>query len=527
METVKLTKRTVEGLAYSGENNGACYVWDSQLKGFGVRVFPSNRKSFLVTYRRGARKRFLTLGTFGKDMTADQARKAAKSALGDAARGEDPAEVKAAARRGETIAELCAAYMDRHASTKKSGGDDQRRIDRYILPAWRNLKAADIKRADVAALHSKIGKAGKPYEANRTLALLSKMFELARRWGYVPEDQTNPARGIDRFKEQKRDRWLTPEELPHLAAAINDEPNDSARAGLWLYLLTGARKSELLKARWDDIDEARATLRLADTKAGRTHYIPLSAPALALLREIPRQPGNPYILPGRGPRGATAAEKAKAPAHLVNIARPWNRVRTAATLARWREVPEVAALIDRLTEAGAAAKSKHTPKDWTPAPSLADIRAAAAADGLTLPPAIDDVRLHDLRRTVGSWLAQAGNSLHLIGRVLNHTNASTTAVYARFGEDSVRAALEQHGARILGAAGLTEPAAVAALPASPNRCGTCAYWAEDPGGAPSGECIARRSPHFRRPRQPLADACPHYAPFEAADDPAPQHTAAG
>jgi integrase len=107
-------------------------------------------------------------------------------------------------------------------------------------------------------------------------------------------------------------------------------------------------------------------------------------------------------------------------------------------LARWREEPEVAALIDRLTEARAATKSKHAAKDWTPTPTLAEIREAAAAEALDLPPAIDDVRLHDLRRTVGSWLAQAGNSLHLIGRVLNHSNASTTQVYARFGEDNVR-----------------------------------------------------------------------------------------
>jgi integrase len=127
---------------------------------------------------------------------------------------------------------------------------------------------------------------------------------------------------------------------------------------------------------------------------------------------MPRLDGNPYILPGRGPRGASAEEKAAAPAPLVNISKPWGRVRKAA--------------------------------------------------------GVEDVRLHDLRRTVGSWLAQAGNSLHLIGRVLNHTNQSTTAVYARFGEDSVRAALEAHGARIMGAAGLT-PAAEVVAAASRKR----------------------------------------------------------
>jgi integrase len=302
--------------------------------------------------------------------------------------------------------------MERHGNAKRSGSEDKRRIDRYILPAWKSLKVREIKRADVAALHGNIGKRA-PYEANRVLALCSKMFALAERWGFVPEGHPNPARGIDRFQEMKRDRWVTPEELPRLAQSINEEPNETARFALWLYLLTGARKSELLKARWEDVSFERAELCLPQTKAGRTHYIPLSGPALALLREIPRVDGNPYILPGRGRRGATAAEKAAAPTHLVNISKPWGRVRKAAGVA--------------------------------------------------------DVRLHDLRRTVGSWLAQAGNSLHLIGRVLNHSNQSTTAIYARFGEDSVRAALEQHGARIMGAAGLAPPAEVAELPRGPKK----------------------------------------------------------
>jgi integrase len=495
----RLTKRTIDAATYTGENNARCVLWDDDPPGFGLRLFPSGKRSFVLSYRLNNRKRLLTLGTYGA-LTLDQARKLARRELAKVEAGTaDPLEERQKATRGETVADLCAAYMERHAPTKKSGTDDQRRIDRYILPAWRNLKAAAIKRADVAALHAKVGKRG-PYEANRVLALLSKMFELARRWEYVPEDHVNPARDIDRFRETKRDRYVTPAELPHLAAAINAEPNESARNALWLYLLTGARKSELLKARWDDVDTERAELRLADTKAGRTHYIPLSGPALALLREIPHQHGNPYILPG-----------AKLGESLVNVSKPWLRVKAAATLARWREEPEVAALIDRLTEARTATKSKHTAKDWTPTPTLAEIREAAATEALDLPPAIDDVRLHDLRRTVGSWLAQAGNSLHLIGRVLNHSNASTTQVYARFGEDSVRAALEQHGARIMGAAGLTPTAEVAPLAACADRCGACGFWAEDYANAPGGACVNRRSAFYDESRAAKDAGCTRFA----------------
>jgi integrase len=391
-DSVRLTKRILDATAYEGDSKSRYVLWDEDPPGFGCRIYPSGKKAFVLSYRVEGRKRLMTLGTFGA-LTLDGARKAARAALAKVeTQAGDPLAERQKAARGETVADLCREYMERHGNGKKSGEDDQRRINKHILPAWRGLKARAIKRSDVAALHSKIGKAH-PYEANRVLALLSKMFGLARRWGFVSDDHPNPARDIDRFRELKRDRWITPEELPRLAKAINEEPNETARFALWLYLLTGARKTELLKARWEDLDETRAELRLADTKAGRTHYIPLSAPALALLNQIPRIPDNPYILPGR-------VEKAS----LVNIDKPWRRVRKAA--------------------------------------------------------GVEDVRLHDLRRTVGSWLAQAGNSLHLIGRVLNHTNQSTTAVYARFGEDHVRAALEQHAERLLGAAGMKPSADV-------------------------------------------------------------------
>ncbi len=393
---MRLTRRIIDSLTYQGTGNARFVVWDDDPPGFGCRVYPGGRKAFVLSYRVGDRKRLLTIGTYGV-LTLDHARTVARSELAKVeTEGADPVATREQEGQGETMRDLCLAYMDRHGNAKKSGDEDQRRINAYVLPKWGSRKARAITRPDVETLHRTIGKRA-PYEANRVLALLSKMFELARRWGFVPEGHGNPARDIDRFTEAKRDRWVTHDELPRLAQAINEEPNASARAALWLYLLTGARKTELLKAQWADVDWTRAELRLPDTKAGRTHYIPLSPPAVALLRDLPQTEGNPYVLPGKLPG-----------AHLVNISKPWGRVRTAAGVA--------------------------------------------------------DVRLHDLRRTVGSWLAQSGNSLHLIGRVLNHSNQSTTAVYARFGEDSVRAALDQHGARLMGAAGLTPAADVVELP---------------------------------------------------------------
>ena len=405
---MKITKRTVDELTYTATGNAACYYWDDQLPGFGIRVYPTGRKSFVLTYRTNGRKRFLTLGNYGR-LTVDEARRMAKIQAGDVERGTDPQAVKEQNHQAGTIAALCADFIERHAKPKlKTWSEYQRQVDRHILPRWGNIKAQAITADDVAALHTAVGKhinakTGRPttYEANRLLALLSKLFNMGRKWGYLPPGAPNPAQGLDRFKEIKRDRWATPEEMPRLVQAINEEANESARLALWLYLLTGARKSEILQAQWVDIDWSRKELRLADTKAGRTHYLPLTAPAIALLEQAPRREGSPYICPGKPPKPGEPERP------LVNISKPWYRVRKAA--------------------------------------------------------GVEDVRLHDLRRTVGSWLAQSGNSLHLIGKVLNHSNQSTTAIYARFAEDQSRTALEQYAQRLMGVAGLVDSAEVVEL----------------------------------------------------------------
>ncbi len=356
-------------------------LWDSDPAGLGVRVFSTGARSFVLMYRtRDNRKRMMTLGKFGV-LTLDEARKRAKRALVAARDGADPLEELQEARRGDTVKDLAAIYLERHAKKhKKSWKDDERRLDNYIVPALGHRKIADVKRSDVARLHGDIGDT-KPYEANRVLALVAVMFNKAAEWGYLPEDAPNPAARVQSFREKSRDRWVKPDELPELLKAIEAEPNIYIRAAFKLYLLTGLRRSELLGLRWKDIDLSRKELRLEDTKAGRSHVVPLSAPALEILRSLPRQLGNAYVLPGHV-RGQP----------LVNVAKPWGRIRTAAGL--------------------------------------------------------EDVRLHDLRRTVGSWLATSGASLTLIGKVLNHSNASTTQVYARLAEDAGRPALEEHGARI-------------------------------------------------------------------------------
>lgn len=393
---MKLTKKAIDRMRYEGDGQSRDVRWDDQLPGFGVRIYPAGRKAFVLSYRSKGRKRFITLGAYGV-LTLDQARDKARSLLGDVIEGKDPLQERQKEARGQKVKDLCAAYLERHAKPhKKSWKTDESRITNYILPAWKEIKINAITKADVAALHHKVGRKT-PVEANRVHALISIMFELSRQWGFVDEGHINPCRDIKLFKEKKRDRWVRPDELPELAKAIDKEKNIYVRAVFWAYLLTGARKQELLRAKRTDIDTTRKELKLEDPKAGTAQYIQLNEPAFALLAELPVIDGNPYIFPGR-----------KAGHPLVNIDRTWRRVRKEAKL--------------------------------------------------------EDVWLHDLRRTVGSWLANTGKSLHLIGQVLRHSKPETTQIYARLAEDSTREALEAHGKQIMGIAGKGPVAEVVELP---------------------------------------------------------------
>ena len=262
----KLTKTVCDGVTYFGdsEKQERCVIWDTELTGLGLRIMPSGKKSFILSYTIQGRKRLMTIGAYGV-LTIDQARIEAKKHLHTIIQGDDPLADRERARLGETIKDLCRMYIDRHAVHKKSSRDDIRRINAHILPVWGSRKAISIKRADVAALHSKIGDNNGHYEANRVLALLSKMLGLAELWGIVPEGTPNSAVGVQKFKEQKRDRFVTHDEMPRIIEALQTETNQSAKYAIMLYLLIGVRKSELLTAKWSYItaDQSEITFPAA------------------------------------------------------------------------------------------------------------------------------------------------------------------------------------------------------------------------------------------------------------------------
>lgn len=400
MTTTKLTTKNIKSFVYQGrartKNGRTIYTrdarWDTQVPGLGLRIYPSGRKAFVLSYRVRGRKRMMALGDFGA-MTLGQGRDAARKQLALVREGRDPLEEKRNAARGRALGDLITAYVEQYAKPrKKTWKADQQRLDRNIPAAWRAREASAVMPWEVAKLHQEVGK-NAPYEANRLLEILRRMYNIAPTLIALEGPLENPVKGIEKFPEKQRKRWLKPEELPALAKAIDRESNVYVRAAFWLYLLTGLRKAELLAARWQDVDWARGQLRLPDTKSGDEQFATLSAPALAILQAIPRLDGNPFILPG--------ARKGRP---LINIDNPWRRIRKAAK--------------------------------------------------------VEDLRLHDLRRTAGSWMAQAGTDLQTLREGLRHANISTTLIYARLGEDAARDAFEQYGRRILEAAGKRGPVEV-------------------------------------------------------------------
>ncbi len=388
MASRKLTKRVVESIKAPDRD---VIVWDTELLGFGVRVRPSGRRTYVLKYRVGGGRsgtaRKPSIGIHG-NITCDEARGIAKSWLAEVAKGGDPGGDRKARRQAATITELCEQYLRDYAEGHKrasSIAEDRRLIEQRLKPSLGQVRVPDLSRTEVNRFHQALRST--PYEANRSLALLSKMMNLAEVWGFRP-DGSNPCRHVKRFPEKKRERFLTSAELARLGdtlAAVENLQTESiaAIAAIRLLILTGCRLSEILTLRWAFVDFENTCLQLPESKTGeKTVY--LSAPALEVLNAL--GPGEPdtWVLPGL--RTGT---------HFKSLHGPWRRI--------------------------------------------------CARSGL------DNVRLHDLRHSFASVGAGAGLSLPMIGKMLGHTQAATTQRYAHLAADPVRQATEQVGATIAAA----------------------------------------------------------------------------
>ena len=374
-----ISKRTVDRL--SVERKDATF-WDRELPGFGVRVYPSGSRVYIAQGRGPAGIRRVTLGRHGA-ITPEQARKKAGTTISRIRQGEDP--VQGPPVPVLTVADLAERYMEAHvevrcnAHTQRIYGGSLRN---HILPALGAMPLASVGRAEVAALHYRLRET--PRAANRALMVLSKIFSLAEAWGLAPGGD-NPCRFVLKYKEGKRERFLTDDEYRRLGRALCELETEApvparAVAAMRLLMLTGCRSAEILTLRWSDVDRKAGELRLRDAKAG-PRMVPLTPAALGVLAGIERVRRSPWVITG-----------SRRDRHLATLNYHWHRVRERAE--------------------------------------------------------VEDVRIHDLRHSFASRALALGLPLPMIGRLLGHTDVSSTARYAHLSRDAEKVAAARVGGSI-------------------------------------------------------------------------------
>lgn len=398
MARIRLSKKLVDEL--SSPEKGQAFVWDADVPGFGVRLTPSGAKAWFVQFRvRGGKERRMVVGRCDR-VPLDKARIEARKILAAADLGRDPAEERREAREvkpetNPTLEDFADRWLEEVVARRNRPGTVKIRrllVKNHIKPHIGDRRLAEITRKDIEDLHHAVSEQY-PVAANRAVSTLSAILATAVRWGMLDR---NPALGVHRNAEEGRERYLTPDEIKALGVALDQSPAQDSADVVRLLLLTGARVGEVLAMRWEqlDLDAGVWTKPAATTKQNKTHRVPLSSPAVAVLRKRlesakkavkrPRtsklsrgaQEGIPWVFPGDGKDG-----------HMTSV-----RVFWAAVCKR------------------------------------AKIKGA---------------RIHDLRHTFASLLVSSGESLPVIGALLGHTQAKTTSRYAHLVDGALRRATER------------------------------------------------------------------------------------
>ena len=374
-----ISKRTIDALPADGKET---LYWDRDLPGFGVRVYASGRKTFVVQSRGPNGSVRVTIGQHGT-ITPGEARKQAAAIIDRIKSSEAP--VPPPPRPEAFVADLAKRFMRAHVEVncKASSAEFYRlALDRHILPALGAMPVRSVERAHVTALHHALR--DRSVMANRVIDILSKMFSLAEAWDLRPAGE-NPCRSVRRYKEEKRERFLAPDEVRRLGRVLTEAEAEGgasvhAVAAIRLLMLTGCRLNEILSLRWDDVDRTARELRIRDGKTG-PRSVPLTPTVMDVLTAIPRVPGHHWVIAGNKPG-----------THLPHIRKHWDRIREQAGL--------------------------------------------------------EDVRIHDLRHSYASRALALGESLTMIGRLLGHTKVSTTARYAHLARDTEKASAARVGGSI-------------------------------------------------------------------------------
>ncbi len=313
----KITKRSVDAAA-PGEQE--FFLWDEELKGFGLRVYPSGRKMYLAQFRAGGRLRRVNIGLHGV-LTPDTARTEAMKHLSDVRRGSDPASERDRRKASPTMKEFGKRFLEEHVASHckpTTQAEYKRSVELFINPKLGSHRIIDVSRTEVVELHQSLKST--PYQANRTLGVLSVMFTVAHSWG-VRTDGVNPCWKVKRYKEIKRERYLTSDELARLGKVLRESASEPEAVNcIRLLLLTGCRLSEIQKLKWEHIDLNANVLRLPDSKTG-AKLVTIGKAAAEVFRSIIKVAGNPYVITGQI-EGQ----------HLTDMQRPWRRLRKRAGL---------------------------------------------------------------------------------------------------------------------------------------------------------------------------------------------------
>jgi integrase len=376
----KLTKKFVDSCHPAEKEK---FFWDDELPGFGLRVFPSGKKSYLVQYRHNGDTRRLSIGLHGK-FTSENARIRAMQIMGEIAYGKDPSAQRKQQRSDFTVSQLCDLYLQKGVAHKKASTlkTDAGRIERHIKKLLGTKKVLSVQSSDIDRFSNDItsGKTadtvktgfrglarvtGGSGAATRTLGLLGAIFAFGVSHKIV---LVNPVRGVQRKPDRKLMRFLSEAELMKLSTALDKFANSRPKAvsAINLLILTGCRRSEILNLRWSDIDWKKNCFILPTSKTG-LKVVPVGDEVIRYLQTLPRDMDNPFVLPASRGKG-----------HYDGLQKDWQIIRG---------------------EAGFA-----------------------------------DVRIHDLRHTYASVAAEQGYSLLMIGKLLGHADPSTTQIYTHLTE---------------------------------------------------------------------------------------------
>ncbi len=385
---IHLTKTSIAKL--KPPQTGDSVFWDTQCQRFGIRVFPSGAKTFVIQYRNeSGRSRRKTVGKFPA-LTVHKARVLAQRELGRVAFGEDPVGERETRRDELTVGDLADRFLKEYVAIHhrpRTAQEARRIIKKHLVPTLGRIALSDIAHNDVAKLHTRLKKT--PVHANRVVKVAHTMFGFAKNSDLVPDSFVNPAARIKKFKERKRDRHLSVEEFSALGNAIDERERSGkispvAASAIRFLALTGLRVGETLQLRWVDIDFNRQRIWLRETKTEPRGVVINSSAQAVLLALQKKTSGSVWVFPGRVYRQP-----------MVNLAKPWGLVRTSAKL--------------------------------------------------------EGVRLHDLRHSFASVGVAGQLGLPIVGALLGHNQPQTTNRYAHLADDPLRQATEGIG-KTIGAA---------------------------------------------------------------------------